>query len=159
MATAAQMDIEVLVREVMDILFEVLDEMGPGMLESSYQAAVAKELHARGIPFVEKPSLPAYYKGQLIARSYEPDFVIDGRIALELKSVEQLHGRHYAQVRTYLTHGGFAVGLLMNFGASRFISAFRRVDRPWSPTRGSRLSRPSAFPEDGEDKNDPPEPD
>ena len=79
---------------------EVHRVLGPGFLEAVYQAALAHELTLRGINFEQYVKLPVSYKGELIG-DYEADFVIEGKIILELKAVTSLHPRHEAQAIHY----------------------------------------------------------
>jgi len=94
---------------------EVHRILGPGFLEAVYQTALAHELTLRGISFQQKVKLPVTYKGELIG-DYEADFVIEGKIILEIKAVANLHPRHEAQAIHYLTATGFRLALLINFG-------------------------------------------
>jgi len=86
-------------------------------LEAVYQAALAHELTLRGIRFEQFKKLPVYYKGILVGE-YEADFVIEGKIILEIKAISKLHPRHEAQAINYLTATGFRLAILLNFGAS-----------------------------------------
>ena len=94
---------------------EVHRILGPGFLEAVYQAALAHELQLRGISFQQFVKLPVSYKGVLIG-DYEADFLIEGKIILELKAVTNLHPRHEAQAIHYLTATGFKLAILLNFG-------------------------------------------
>ena len=96
---------------------EVHRILGPGFLEAVYQKALVHELTLRGICFEQFKKLPVYYKGILVGE-YEADFVIEGKIILEIKAVSQLHPRHEAQTINYLTATGFRLAILLNFGAS-----------------------------------------
>lgn len=91
--------------------------LGPGFLEAVYQAALAHELRLRGIPFEEQVRLPVHYKGVLVGE-YVADFVIDGKIILEIKSVSALNPAHEAQAHNYLAATGYRLAILLNFGSS-----------------------------------------
>ena len=95
---------------------EVHRILGPGFLEAVYQAALAHELTLRGIRFEQFKKLPVYYKGILVGE-YEADFVIEGKIILEIKAVSKLHPRHEAQAHHYLAATGLHLAILLNFGA------------------------------------------
>jgi len=95
---------------------EVHRLLGPGFLESVYQAALAHELTLRGIQFEKSKKLPVYYKGLLVG-DYEADMVVEGKIILELKAVSALHPRHEAQALNYLAATGFELAIVINFGA------------------------------------------
>jgi GxxExxY protein len=98
--------------------FEVYNELGCGFLEGPYHESLVLELGYRGIPFVSKPKLPIYYKGVLLSKTYEPDFVPFEKIIMELKAVSGLNDDHRAPVHNYLKASSFKHGLLMNFGKS-----------------------------------------
>ena len=96
---------------------EVHRILGPGFLETVYQAALAHELTLRGIPFEQQVRLPVYYKSILVGE-YIADFVIDGKIILEIKAIAEIHEAHRAQAINYLAATGFELALLLNFGES-----------------------------------------
>jgi GxxExxY protein len=95
---------------------EVHRELGSGFLEAVYQKALAYELARCSIPFEEQPLLPVYYKDQLVGE-YKADFVIDGKIVLELKAVSALNAAHQAQALHYLAATKLPLAILINFGA------------------------------------------
>ena len=95
---------------------EVHKILGPGFLESVYQAALEKELTLRGIPFQHQVELPVYYKGDLIG-VYKADLVIDGKIIVEIKGISKLNASHQAQALHYLATTGLQLAILINFGA------------------------------------------
>ncbi len=94
---------------------EVHRELGPGLLESAYQACLCRELALRGLAFRTEVGLPVEYKGFHLDCGYRMDFVIEERVAIELKSVEKLLPIHQAQLLTYLRLSKMRVGLLINF--------------------------------------------
>ena len=107
--------------------FEVYNELGCRFLEDPYQEAVGLELGYRNIPFVAKPKLPIFYKGVLLTKKYEPDFVPYDKIIVELKAVKALTDEHRAQVHNYLRASSFRVGLLVNFGRANDLEYERIV--------------------------------
>jgi GxxExxY protein len=109
---------------VIGAAMEVHTILGSGFLEAVYQAALEKELQARGISFERKVKLPVTYKGELIGE-YEADLVVDGKIVLELKSVSRLTSAHDAQALHYLTATGLQLAIIINFGETSLQS--RRV--------------------------------
>ena len=96
---------------------EVHNTLGRGFLEAVYQAALAHELTLRGISFEQQVKLPVYYKGQLVG-DYIADFVVEGKIILELKAIAQLAPVHQAQAHNYLAATGLSLAILLNFGAT-----------------------------------------
>jgi GxxExxY protein len=97
---------------------EVHKILGGGFLEAVYQAALEHELTLRGIPFARQVCLPVTYKGLLVG-DYIADFVIDGKIIVEIKSVSVLTPKHEAQALHYLAATGYRLALLLNFGNQR----------------------------------------
>lgn len=95
---------------------EVHKVLGNGFLEAVYQKALEHELRLRNIPFEAQVHLPVYYKGEL-AGDYIADFLIDGRIVVEIKAVSSMNDAHLAQTIHYLAATNNQVGLLINFGA------------------------------------------
>jgi GxxExxY protein len=95
---------------------EVHRTLGPGFLEAVYEAALAHELTLRGIPFERQKGLPVTYKGQSVGH-YVADFVIDGKVVVELKAVSKLSKVHEAQAHNYLAATGLRLAILVNFGA------------------------------------------
>ena len=95
---------------------EVHRLLGPGYLETVYQAALAHEFTLRGIPFEQRRKLPVTYKGIPVG-DYVADMVVEDKIILELKGVSTLHPRHQAQALNYLAATGFRLAILLNFGA------------------------------------------
>ncbi len=95
---------------------EVHSILGPGFLEAVYQKALAQELRLRGIKFEEQVHLPVTYKG-VLAGDYVADFVVEGKIILEIKSISKLNASHQSQAMHYLTATGCQLALLLNFGA------------------------------------------
>ena len=107
--------------------FAVYKTLGPGFLEEVYQNAFEAELAYRGIPFEAKRELHVMYRGRDCGL-YIPDLVCFGRIIVELKAVEELNGRHEAQVINYLRATNHPVGLLVNFGAFPKVDIRRLVN-------------------------------
>ncbi len=106
---------EVLTGKIIGAAIEVHRRLGPGLLESTYQACLARELSLRGLPFERERVLPISYKGTEVDCSYRLDFVVDNRVILELKAVDAIHPIHEAQLLTYLKLADLQVGLIINF--------------------------------------------
>jgi GxxExxY protein len=101
--------------EVIAAAIEVHRELGPGLLESAYQACLCHELAVRRIDFRTEVELPVDYKGIHPDCGYRMDLVVAGKIAVELKSVDKILPIHQAQLLTYLRLSGMRVGFLINF--------------------------------------------
>lgn len=126
MVSSLPEDLENLARAVIGCCLAVHKELGPGLLEGVYPRAVAMELEERRIPFeIEKP-LRVSYRGQLLCHQ-RLDIFVDGRLVLELKSVEALHPIHVAQVISYLRLTQSRLGLLVNFNVPLLKHGIRRV--------------------------------
>ena len=97
-------------------------ELGPGLLESAYQAGMCHKLKLRGIPYREQVETPVRYKGVRLDCGYRIDLLVDHRVVVELKSVEHILAVHEAQLMAYLRLSGVRVGLLINFN----VPALRR---------------------------------
>lgn len=95
---------------------EVHNILGPGFLESVYQAALEKELTLRSISFAHQVELPVSYKEDLVG-VYKADLIIDGKITVEIKGVSKLNASHQAQALHYLAATGLELAILINFGA------------------------------------------
>jgi GxxExxY protein len=94
---------------------EVHKELGPGLLESTYEECMCRELNLRGLEFQRQLPLAVVYKGVELDCGYRLDLVVEDKVVLELKSVEEITPLHQAQLLTYLRLSGKKVGLLMNF--------------------------------------------
>jgi GxxExxY protein len=103
---------------------EVHNILGPGFLESVYQAALEKELKLRGIPFCHQVELPITYKGDLIG-VYKADLMVDNKIIVEIKGISRLNSSHSAQALHYLAATGLELAILINFGMSSL--EYRRI--------------------------------
>jgi GxxExxY protein len=101
---------------VIGAAMEVHKIIGPGFLEAVYQSALARELRLRGISFEQQVRLPVFYKDELIGE-YIADFVIEGRLIIEIKAVSRLDASHQAQAMHYLAATGYRLAMLLNFGA------------------------------------------
>jgi GxxExxY protein len=106
---------KVLSYKIVGAAMEVHRVLGPGFLEAVYEAALALELEAQGIPFERQRRLVVQYKGQVIG-DYIADIVVEDKIILELKAVSALTEAHRAQALHYLAATGFRLALLLNFG-------------------------------------------
>jgi GxxExxY protein len=110
------MDVEHLIRQVMDCAGNIRRKLGPGYLEAVYKNAMLVELRKNGLTYeVEKP-INVYYDHVLVGE-YKADIVVENSLILELKAVNSLHVAHELQLVNYLTATGVDNGLLINFGS------------------------------------------
>ena len=106
---------------------EVHKELGPGLLESTYEACLAYELHQRRLEVVRQKKQLINYKGLKIDEAYRIDLLVEGKIILELKAVDRLSNVHMAQLLTYLKLSDCTLGYLMNFNVPLMKDGVRRV--------------------------------
>jgi len=106
-----------LVSEVINCTIEVHKTLGPGLLESAYEACLCREFEIRNIPFQRQVPLTFEYKGMQMDCAYRMDIVVAESLLLELKSVDQFQPIHEAQIISYLKLSKFKQGLLINFNA------------------------------------------
>ncbi|MBC8506144.1 MAG: GxxExxY protein [Anaerolineales bacterium] len=100
----------------MDAIFDVHNNLGPGLSEDIYERATIIELKKREIPYEHQKVINVVYKGQQIG-TYRLDLVIDKKIVLELKAVSTLNDLHKQQLKTYLKASNLRLGILINFGS------------------------------------------
>lgn len=92
-------------------------KLGPGLLESTYEACLEHDLRKRGLKIERQKSMPLVYDNLLIENAYRIDLLVEDSVVLELKAVEEVHPVHKAQLLSYLKLSGKSVGLLLNFHA------------------------------------------
>ena len=110
------MDVETLVKTVIECSKNIRRHLGPGYLESVYKNAMLVELKKNNLAYeIEKP-INVYYEGTLVGE-FKADIIVEGILILELKAVQTLHMAHEIQLVTYLTATGVDNGLLINFGS------------------------------------------
>jgi GxxExxY protein len=120
------MEFDELSNRVIGCALEVHRELGPGLLESTYEQCLAHELKLNGIGFKLQHPQPVDYKGVRLDCGYRTDLLIEDRLIIELKSVEQIKGIHEAQLLTYMKLSGIKTGLLMNFNVRRLKDGIKR---------------------------------
>jgi len=112
--------------KVLGCAIEVHRELGPGLLESTYEQCLAYELSRTKIPFKVQVELPVEYMEIRLDCGYRIDVLADDRLIVELKSVNQLMPIHEAQILTYMKLAGVKVGLLINFNVTILTKGVRR---------------------------------
>ncbi len=101
--------------------------LGPGLLETAYEAALAHELSLAGVEFRRQVHIAVSYKGQTLDVGFRADFIVEQRLIVELKAVDALLPIHTAQLITYLRLSGLRTGLLINFNAKTLTQGLRRI--------------------------------
>ncbi len=116
-----------LTEQVIGLAIEVHRQLGPGLLESTYEACLAHELKTAALPFARQVALPVTYKDVKLECGYRIDFVIAGELIVEVKAVEKLTPLHDAQLLTYLRLSRIKTGLLMNFNTPALRHGLKRL--------------------------------
>lgn len=112
--------------QILDASIKVHKELGPGLLESAYEACLAHELRKRGLKALTQVGLPVLYDGVQLDVGYRLDLLVEDCVIVELKAVEHVLPLHEAQLITYLKLSGKHLGLLVNFNVVRLKDGFRR---------------------------------
>lgn len=119
--------IDRIAKEVVDAAFKVHSNLGPGLLESAYEACLAHELTKRGYRVERQKAQPMIYEGLEIEVGYRLDLLVEDLIIIELKAVEQLAPIHQAQLLTYLKLSSKQLGFLVNFNVPLIKDGIRRI--------------------------------
>jgi GxxExxY protein len=121
------MEINSITEAIIGAAIEVHRELGPGLLESTYEECLAHELTLRQIPFERQKAIPVIYKGASLECGFRVDLLVANAVVVELKAIESLTPVHDAQVITYLKLTGCKVGLLINFNVTLLKKGIRRL--------------------------------
>ncbi len=116
-----------LTREIIGPAIAVHKELGPGLLESAYEACLAIELEERDLKFQRQLELPVIYRGRRVDCLYRLDFLVEDAVIVEIKAVERFDPIHQAQVLTYLRLSKRRVGLLLNFNTPYLKDGVKRM--------------------------------
>ena len=119
--------LESIAAAIVDAAITVHRELGPGLLESTYEVCLVHELTNRGLSVERQKSLPVMYRGAQIEAGYRLDLLVEGCVVLELKAVDELSKIHFAQLLTYLKLSGHRLGFLINFNAVPLKNGIRRL--------------------------------
>ena len=121
------MDINDITGTIVDAAMTVHSELGPGLLESTYEACLFHELTSRNIHIQNQLTLPVIYKQARIGTGYRIDLLVEDKVIIELKVVDKLLPIHEAQLLTYLKLSNKKVGLLINFNTLRLKHGIKRI--------------------------------
>lgn len=138
-AEPQQLNVEELSAVVVDCAYKLHAEVGPGLLESVYEAVLARMVEQRGVPVRRQVVVPVRLMGMQFEEGFRADLLVDGRLVVELKSVERLLPVHAKQLPTYLRLLNLPLGLLINFGAPTFKEGIKRVVNRHNDFASSRL--------------------
>ncbi len=120
------MEQDPLTGKVIGCAIEVHRVLGPGLLESTYQQCLARELALHDVSFKLEHPLPVEYKGIHLDCGYRIDLLVEDRLILELKAVKEVQGIHHAQLLTYMKLSGITTGLLINFNTKMLKDGIKR---------------------------------
>ncbi len=120
-------ELNAITQQVIGAAMEVHRALGPGLLESAYEACLVHELASRGLRVEPQKPMPVTYKGVHLDVGYRLDVLVEGKVILELKAVEQLLPIHEAQLLSYLRLSGCRLGLLINFNVPVLRQGIRRL--------------------------------
>ena len=113
--------------EIRGAIFDVYNELGPGLLESVYEEALAFELKERGLIVAKQVEVPVIYKGNELKTPLRLDLLVNDQVIVELKSVEEMKPVFAKQLLTYLKLMDKRVGLLVNFNSSNLRESIKRI--------------------------------
>jgi len=135
--------------EIVDAAYKLHTAIGPGLLESVYEAVLARDLGRRGMKVERQLPLSFDYDGMRFSEGLRVDLLVDSRVVIEIKSVEWLMAVHHKQLLTYLRLLNLPVGLLINFGAAHLREGLKRIVNGLVPSQSpilqvNRTSAPSA---------------
>jgi len=112
--------------KIIDAAMQVHRELGPGLLESVYEVCLIEELRNRGVEVQSQVRIPIFYKGKQLNKDFIIDLLVENKIIIELKAVEDLLPVHEVQLVTYLKISGMKLGYLINFNVSLLKFGIRR---------------------------------
>jgi GxxExxY protein len=121
------METNQITHEILDAAYKVHSNLGPGLLESSYQACLIYELKKKGLNLESEKGLPLIYEEVKLDCGYRIDILVESKVIIELKTVEAFTDVHIAQLLTYLKLSGCKVGLLLNFHTKSLKDGIKRL--------------------------------
>lgn len=124
---------------IVDAAMKIHRELGPGLLESVYEAVLARMLERRGFHIERQKVIRFEYDGMVFEEGFRTDLLVEGRVIVEFKSVEKLAPVHGKQLLTYLRLMNLPVGLLINFGGATLKEGLHRVVNNLQPSASPHL--------------------
>lgn len=118
---------EELTSSILRCAYKVHTALGPGLLESAYEECLHYELDKSGILSIKQKPMPLVYEEKKLDLGYRIDLFVDGKVIIEIKSVEALNPVHFAQLLTYLKLSGCRIGFLINFNVQSLKDGIKRV--------------------------------
>jgi len=133
------LDIDLITGKIVDSAFSIHKGPGPGLLESVYEVVLYKKLVEAGLKTERQKYIDFEYDGEFFKEGFRVDLLVEDRVIVELKSVEQLAAVHSKQLLTYLRLMKLEVGLLINSGDSLFKNGVKRIVNNYKPSASPRL--------------------
>ena len=124
-------DLEATARKVIDCGYRIHRDLGPGLLESAYEALLGAALEQGGLSVRRQVPIRMNYNGVVVDNAFKIDMLVEGCLVVELKSIERLAPLHGKQVLTYLRLMDLPLGVLMNFGQATFKDGLRRISNDY----------------------------
>ncbi|MCK4655012.1 MAG: GxxExxY protein [Candidatus Cloacimonetes bacterium] len=118
--------LEAIGKQIVDAAFQVHKELGPGLLESAYEACLVSELIERGLRVERQKTLPIFYNGKKLDAGYRLDLLVKNEIIIELKAIEKFLPIHDAQLISYLKLSKKKLGFLINFNVTLIKNGIKR---------------------------------
>jgi GxxExxY protein len=125
---------------IVDAAYRMHEELGPGLFESVYEAVLADMFVAKGLAVQRQVPVPIRFAGKIYDEGFRADLIVEGRVIVEIKSVDRLAPVHKKQLLRYLKLSGLAVGLLINFGGELLKGNIERLALPGAPTLPEQTS-------------------
>ena len=114
-------------KEIVDAAFKIHSTLGPGLLESVYEAALAFELEKRGLRVIRQQPIPVVYETVLMEIGFRADLIVEDKVIVEIKSIEAVAPVHHKRLLTYLRLADKRLGLLINFNVALIKDGITRV--------------------------------
>ena len=112
---------------IIDAAISIHRKLGPGLLETVYEAILARELEKRGLKVERQKPIPIEFDGMKFEEGFRADIIVENKVILELKSIEKINPAHKKQVLTYLKLTGLKLGYLLNFGEALMKDGITRI--------------------------------
>jgi len=113
--------------QIVDAAFKIHTTLGPGLLESVYEAVMTEELSRRGLQVIRQQAIPVVYESVRLDIGFRADLIVESKVIVEIKSIEQIAPVHKKQVLTYLRLANIRLGLLINFNVNLIREGISRV--------------------------------
>jgi len=128
------MEINKITGAIVDAAYQIHEGMGPGLFESIYELVLADTLTGKGFSVQRQVPVPIRFGGKVYDEGFRADLIVEGKVIVEIKSLERLARVHKKQLLTYLKLSGLPVGLLINFGGELLKGNIERLSIAGAPT-------------------------